>query len=337
MAKTILLLFQAGNKLKETTLFHLLKGKGSTSVLLFGFFQQNLNFFGIYPKLSQEDYQQLLFKLLEKKYLIRSGDYLELTALGKAVLEELLIQYPLEHFNSYIYGRSEEEMWRSVKLAVQVVSQLSFHNNQYVPIENNPLLINQQKKWLKKVSKETLIKQLPQELTEIFAQMPQKTADFLARQFSGYQLLGSLPFQLSGQSNGPLAALSARSQLHYFFELIEKTQPPLLSDLLAPFNLQNLNQSMQQTKFLAQQGKTPAEIAAKRRLKIGTINDHLIEWAIQDSDFPTADFVPASVKAELAKLSLPPDTWNYKELAGSGQLDYLAFRLCQIDFFKKKG
>lgn len=55
----ILSLFQHGYKVKTSTLYHLLRGKRTTSVLIYGFLYDNLVAFGLFPLLSKTTYESV--------------------------------------------------------------------------------------------------------------------------------------------------------------------------------------------------------------------------------------------------------------------------------------
>ena len=76
----------------------------------------------------------------------------------------------------------------------------------------------------------------------------------------------------------------------------------LLAAGLNPFYQENLNQSMLKTRRLFLSGKSIEEIMALRQIKRGTVNDHLIEWAIIDDQFPYHYFA--------TKQQFPPLSWK---------------------------
>ena len=83
---------------------------------------------------------------------------------------------------------------------------------------------------------------------------------------------------------------------------VAKKQSPLLAAGLNPFYQENLNQSMLKTRRLFLSGKSIEEIMALRQIKRGTVNDHLIEWAIIDDQFPYHYFA--------TKQQFPPLSWK---------------------------
>lgn len=73
-------------------------------------------------------------------------------------------------------------------------------------------------------------------------------------------------------------------------------------------------------------GDSVEQIMEKRRIKRGTVNDHLIEWALLDPTFPFQRFDTALLK------KLPEASWknSYQELQALLTTDFLTIRLLQI-------
>lgn len=333
MNKTILPLFIKRNKLRSSTLYHLLHGKRTSSVLLFGYFHEILPFLGIYPKLSPQEFQNVLQGSIAAGWVDDTDGLLSLTKKGQQQREELLA-YSLTDSDFFSYGRSDIEAWNLIKLAVQTVSNLQARNKQFVPVQSNIFLLQRVKRWLLKKSRMEVITQLPIELATIFTELPTQEADFLANQFSGYQLDGFVNFQLSELSK-ELQYLVEHKNIHLFLKALEGHPDFLLYELVEPIIAKNYNQSMWKTVELLKQNCDLVTIQKVRQLKKGTVQDHVIEWAILDEHFPFAHFLSKDTE-EMLKLQSPPETWQYKEVNQEKPIDYLEFRLYQIQCFQKR-
>lgn len=331
MNKTILPLFIKRNKLRSSTLYHLLHGKRTSSVLLFGYFHEILPFLGAYPKLSFEEFQAVLQASITAGWVEEAEGLLSLTEKGQQQRNRLLT-YSLTDCDFFRYGRSDVEAWNLIKLAVQTVSNLQARNNQFVPIQSNIFLLQMVKRWLLRKSRAEVITQLPIELTAIFSKLPTQEADFLANQFSGYQLDGLVNFQLSELSK-ELQYLIEHKNIHLFLKALEGHPDFLLYELVELLIAKNYNQSMWKTVDLLKQNYDLTTIQKVRQLKKGTVQDHVIEWAILDEDFPFEQFLS---KDEVVMLQSPPETWQYKEVTRDKPIDYLEFRLTQIQCFQKR-
>src|SRR5699024_11896781 len=59
---------------------------------------------------------------------------------------------------------------------------------------------------------------------------------------------------------------------------------------------------------------TLEEIAEKRRLKLNTIYDHVVEISLNDVHFPLDRFVPLFVQVKLNKARKKSQSWKLKEI-----------------------
>lgn len=321
----ILTLFQTGYKLRTSTLYHLLVGKRTSSVLLHGFFFKNLAYLGSLPNLKEDTFQKELQRLVNDQLIAVEDGFGELTTKGKELLEE--DSFDLSGLNNLRFGRMREDSWQMILFAVQVVSYLSFGEKNYLPIENRPYSLQQVKKWLAQAESDLVVR-FQHELTTILQRLPDETADFLANQFSGLGFQGKTTFQLLPEKwqKEPWNILYRQNAIDLFLTQVEGEQ---LSELLFALDQQNINQSMLKTKEFFLAGKTVSEIMNLRHLKQGTINDHFIEWALMDKTFPFTRFDPIDF-----------DDLDENQVVNAHYQDhetpYLNFRLSQIYYLRKK-
>ncbi|MGG5369258.1 helix-turn-helix domain-containing protein [Enterococcus sp. AZ196] len=321
----ILTLFQTGYKLRTSTLYHLLVGKRTSSVLLHGFFYKNLAYLGALPNLKEETFQKELQQLINQKLIVVDDGFGRMTKEGEKLLTSDF--FDLSGLNNLRYGRMRENSWQMILFAVQVVSNLSFNENDYLPIENRPYYLQQIKKWLA-TSQPNLIRKFYQELTSILKELPQVEADFLANQFSGYGFQGKTAFQLFPDKwqEFPWNILYRQRAIDLFFAQIEDGE---ISRLLLRLDQQNINQSMLKTKEFFLAGKTMNEILELRHLKQGTINDHFIEWGLMDKDFPYERFERVDFSALNEEQVIHAHYQDY-------EVPYLTFRLSQLYYLRRK-
>ena len=85
----ILSCFNQDKPMRSSTLYHLLKGKRTTSVLSFGYFYQLLTYFALFPKAKEKEYQQVVNELSKSGLIKESNKKLfVITEKGKKYLEE---------------------------------------------------------------------------------------------------------------------------------------------------------------------------------------------------------------------------------------------------------
>ena len=309
MDSFILALFSDTDKLRPSTLYQILIGKRTSSVLSYAFFNDRLGLFQSLPQLNEKAYQQTLADLIQRGALSRDSDglLLKTTAINSQQPGERLLRYA----NYFRYGRTTEEAWRFVG---------------YIPVENTPLYTEPVRQLIR--YNPDIKKCLYQELSAIFDQLPAEMADFLAGTLSGPDILGQAFFQLLPENvqSKPWDTLYVGASIHQFLTLIENTPQTILFRGLSPFLKRNLNQSMVESRALFLRGDSVEQIMEKRRIKRGTVNDHLIEWALLDPTFPFQRFDTALLK------KLPEASWknSYQELQALLTTDFLTIRLLQI-------
>lgn len=331
MTEFILSLFSSSDKLRASSLYQLLSGKRTSSVLLFGFFQRLLVVHGCFPLLEQATFDKQIQQMIDEGLLKWEEQELQLTEKGKMGRKKESLTGL--HYDKY--GRTATTSWRLLKFSVQVVSHLSANETAYLPVETGPFYSYQVKRWLKEATctKTELVAQISKELSTIFALMPDEQANFLANQFSGKKQTGLLAYQLTTLEDGVAQQLFQDQCIHRLLAIIEQHSDFLLYDLLAPLLRQNYNQSMLTTRALILSGDSVEQVMMKRGLKKGTINDHLIEWAIFFDDFPFERLIHSETRRSLASLDQSLLTLRYKDLVGQA-VDYGEFRLAQIETFK---
>ncbi|MBO0481995.1 helix-turn-helix domain-containing protein [Candidatus Enterococcus courvalinii] len=331
----ILSLFPSRNKLRISSFYQLLTGKKTTSVLIFGFLNELLPAHNSLPELTQKTYQERLTEL-EKSGLIQiEENEVFLTSKGRERQKKLNVLYPDLHFERY--GRNWEEAWRLVKFAIQVVSHLNAHQSEYLPTETSPFYTTRIKSWLAHSgrSKEQLADTFYHELSTCLGKLTKEQANLLANQFSGYEQIGLLPYQLIEPSEDETTVYLQQAQaVHAFFNQLQQFPDFLFSQLLLPILEQNYNQSMLITRQLFLQGYSLSEIMVRRHLKKGTITDHLVEWALFLDDFPFDQLISKETNQLLASQTTPVQTWRYQEVNKMGTLDYGEFRFYQIRALK---
>ncbi len=326
MTDFILALFHTGHKLRISTLYHLLIGKRTSSVLLHGFFYRNLPMFDSFSQLEEKQFNRWINQLIQKKLIEEVDGLGQLTEAGRARLQDK--QRPqLNDLNGLRYGRERQRMWQLSLLAGQVISHLTHHKKDYVPIDSRPFFLYQTKKWLSQ-AEEGLLTEFPRELEQMFTALAKDQANFLANQFSGYEQYGRVAFQLlpAEWQETPWDRLYYQNAIDAF--LHQALQQPNFRRLLRQLDQLNYNQSMLKTRKLYLSGLSIEEIGQRRRLKLGTLNDHFIEWALLAEDFPFSDFQLITPDSESEML-----TWRYQEFS---EMPYLTFRLSQILFLKEQ-
>lgn len=337
----ILSLFQQGYKIKVSTLYHLLKGKRTVSVLMNGFLFDNLSYFHLFPELNEQTFQQLLQKLLKNGLISFDQESLEAQITGKGtqyLLENAeIIRTHTKHLNGYSYAKTENDMWRMLQFLVQVTSHLSYQNKQYIPLEASPYYQLKIKQLLVTLDKNRVGHVMIEEWRTVLSQFPEKEGNFIAQQFSGYRLNGKAEQQLLQESSAFHRLLYQKNIYHQLFSCIERLpQGAVLYETIKSDLEKNKNQSMLQTKELWLAGHSLSEITQLRQMKLSTVNDHFLELAISEKDFLGEPFIPQEQLNIFQEIKTPCQTWQYAELRQRFEIDYFAFRMYQIMQIKKE-
>lgn len=333
MNKFILALFQRKHKLKSTTLFQVLIGRRTTSVLSYAYFNDLLPFFGSFPELTEDTLHQSLKELSQQGWIQpianepKYYEWLKKEASGVAI--------EFEQLDYFRFGKKEKEVWRLIQFLVQVASYLG-KGKDYLPIESSPYHLARTRQFVKR-HKEQLRQGVYEELIVLFQLLPKEQANLLSQTFTGYQQNGSAFFQLVPEIYQEPAweKMFISNRIHAFLAKLEEQKGFLLYQFVASILLENQNKSAVLSRTLFQQGLTLEEISQQRRLKQGTLHDHFIEWAISDANFPFQAFLKPEHQVILSQL--PEASWDYPyaTLQLPKELSFFELRLYQIQ--EKRG
>lgn len=298
----ILTLFNHGYKARIGTLYQLLIGKRTSSILCYGHFYNLLPFFGLLPKLDKKVYQRSVTSLSKKKYLTVEGEKAGITTEGKSYLSGgNTINY--DKINHFAYGKSWQSFFDLLLFSTQVAAELKAENSSYLPIENNSYKHFQLKKWLvhqlEKQSKEGFIRGFSSEWHQLVDVLPDLEGKYLTNQLTGAGVIGKTYHQL-----GNLLELDELELLlfhthciHWVMTIVAANQAayPIMHSLYQLVRRPNYNQSAYQTYQQYMRVKKIEPLTELRRLKKSTVLDHLIEFAIIDSKFSYSDVLTPEV------------------------------------------
>lgn len=325
----ILSFFQQGDKLKASTVYQILIGKRSSSTLLYGYLWDLLPYWSVFPKMKKASFFQLLQEMVAKGWLTEvAPDYFVKTKMAPHLTEaQVEVVAGLQNFK---FNKSAPVAWRLLRLLVQTASEYQ-RSTSFVPLETGPQYTEPVRQ-LVRSNGTKLRPMLYQELEQIFSQLPETAANGLALSFSGYQVQGLANYQTVAEelADHPWSPLALRSRQHRFFTLALQQPSFLTYQIIQPFIQLDQNHSAMVTKDYFTAGFTFQEVAAVRKLRPGTINDHLIEWAISDASFDYHRFLQPETLALLQQLPDDPRHWRYGSLPQKEAIDFLSFALYQI-------
>ncbi|MHA6259612.1 YpbB family protein [Sporosarcina sp. CAU 1771] len=278
---------------------HLLRGKRSGQTLQDIEYFNLRNFFGIYPKLNIELYDEAFRELKDSDSLfITEEKIVRLTDKGRALASAL----PTYHFNGWDYRGNEMIFFSRLSLFVQTVSNIKAGEKLFIPIEKDHDVQVFVKALFRSQSITTpeLSRKLFEELRTciITSNMSEEQKLIVTHRLGGFGLTGWTWNQLAERLK--LSVTGVRllfvESLHMLLSAVEQEDNiSLLKKMTDEVKVASyLTTSASQTKYLFNKGMSMEDIARFRRLKMSTIEDHFVEMSFNEIDFPLDQFVSST-------------------------------------------
>jgi uncharacterized protein YpbB len=294
------------------SIYHLLKGKKTSQTIQDAHLFNLTSYFGIYPAITREYIEKAIHHLagnewiescLEQRYC--------LTKLGEGQLFQLQRQNPAPvYLNGLKYHQIDRKLWERLSLLVQVVSNLINKETNYIPIQKD----KETHDWLKtflsktKFQRNMLAKTFYTELVDCMESEQHINPSVFVFRLTGFQCIGQTSQQTAEMLNMDYEQyyLEFLNILHFLIEKITtyKNRFPLLHSILensVPDTL--MTNSSSKTYELLKMGYSIKQIAEFRRLKKSTIEDHIVEIAINIADFSIDDFVEPKQQSNILKVA----------------------------------
>ncbi|MDQ0197461.1 YpbB family protein [Neobacillus ginsengisoli] len=299
------------------SIYHLLNGKKSSQTIQDAHLFSLKKFFRILESLTRESFDKIIEKIFEKKLIRKCGEQrFLLTPTGDIHLEK--IQLPI-YINGWSYQQTANLFWERLTLLVQVTSNLVFQETHYIPIQKN----KEVHFWLKSTLKDFHVprseigKLLFSELMDCFEEDKNIDPSFLVFRLTGYQKIGLTPLQMSQKFkiNSIDYHIEFINVLHFLIRKVENIHnhsqllPELLKGLIQD---DSLTQSSRKTWVLLKQGYSIEQIAGFRRLKKSTIEDHIVEFALNVNDFSIDDYVDNVIQKRILEISQQTESKQLK-------------------------
>lgn len=291
-----------------SSVFHLLKGKKSAQTIQDAHLYKLAKWFQTAPFLKMDTFDRLIQQLLETGCLEGERQRLFVTDKGISEMAEVFQKTGTFPFLSgWNLAGTAPVFFSRLQLIVQVVSHLAYADRIYYPITRE----EQVQQWVKQFMKENpfekraLAGQLNQELLQVLEQQPEQP-DCLLLRFSGHGQTGRTVWQTAEMLNMETTEYWFRflHSLHTIVQTVMKDdgQLPLLRQLLNGIIVSvPLTESARKTAGYLHKGMTIKEIAGIRRLKQATIEDHVVELALNDPRFSIRPFVDEQKEAAVIK------------------------------------
>lgn len=328
---------------KDSTIYHILKGKKTASILYSAEKYQLTHFFSLFPKLDRLKFNKSIEKIVHLNYLLLSKEknVYFLSDEGKnRWLEFFSTHYYPKQLNYLQDGPALINFWRTLQLVTQVLSEIRYKNKNYIPIEKDWEKQLWLKQWLKnnEQSKQQLAMEFGQEWILIFGKLPLLNADIIAANLSGHENTGKTQKQLARTYKKEsveihLIVLDSLALIGLMIEN-EAEKVPLFYTIYKEMLLtyEGTTKSALLTKQYLLNGYSLEDAAKYRQLKSSTVNEHIIEISIMDPLFDLTTVLPSNKLTEIKQLLKETPAITYQEIIEKKpEIQFLWYRLAQIE------
>lgn len=342
-------LFSTKTSQKTMTVFHILNGKRTASILYQAELYQLSAYFGLFPTLKKETYQRIIEKGQNLEFLVTAedgADYLLLSSKGSKVVG----LYFAEHFvpknlDLLQYGRWIREFWRRIGFASQVLSEVQFENTHYFPIEKEWRLQVWIKQWLhqQKEERKRIAEEFGREWLHIGQTQSEESMTVLVGFLTGHQVIGQTTQQIATEcsketSEIAVILLDGLSQM----ATVIRNKPsdyPLFYQILSELeqSVGSVSPSVRKTIEEVERGISLHDITKKRRLKLSTVSEHLIEYLLVYPTVAAEELVQEQPFLAVSQLLKENPTYSYSEMQDFfSDLPFYVYRLAQIERWRKR-
>lgn len=302
---------------------HLLNGKKSSQTIQDAKLFQLSPLFGMLKKLKRNQIEEALTNLRENRLVEqKSQETLVVNSNGEEALDHFLKRHPFpEYLNGWKYHAISDDFWQRISLYMQTLSHSMNRNMNFYPVVREETV----QEWVRKhfpLTEEQRIQaaqQLYTELSEILAHLPEQHAKLFVLRLSGFHRTGLTLQQCCAELgiSEEEGVITFYGVIHAVLTFIQgnNTTFPILSSVLENRNVPvPLTASTRNTYSLLQKGMTIQQIMGIRKLKQSTIEDHLVEIAINVADFSIDRFVSIEAQEDILRASKEMNSQRLKTI-----------------------
>ena len=300
------------NERTVSSAYHLLKGKRSGQTIQdVGIFKLH-KYFGLLPKLKRSVFDEAIIELKNKGviHIEENGFY------------RMNFDIPLEihdyFYNGWRYRGNEHIFFSRLSLLVETLSHVKNRVRYFAPTEKNIDTQHFIRAFLKTnaFNTESFRNQLHDELHlclshESFTDLQR---ELIVNRLTGVNIAGVTWKQLAQKNNLEQmdVYLIYISALHLLLNRIFAEDVPILQKLAINIEVTTpLTESTKQTAIYVQQGYSIEQIASVRQLKTSTIEDHIVEMAM---NIPSFSIEPFLTTADLQTILSTSEAYQTKKL-----------------------
>ncbi|WP_223877167.1 helix-turn-helix domain-containing protein [Lactiplantibacillus pingfangensis] len=337
LAEYLLLLFTTAPR-RPKALFNVLRGKRTVSTLFAGLTTDSLSLLGSCHGIPLVSFERATEQLVSDGWLkTTQPGYLQLTIAGAAAQQRLKDTLYLPTAWENYQAADVRQFTAASQLALQVVSEAVHQQRRYYPITTDRHIQWQVKQWFRQWQSPTLGQQIQQELTAFLQTQTTELATVFSGSLTGFNFPGQTEQQLATQlDRQPLEIVVMRKDLscHWVAWLKQQPTTPLAALLRPLLKVTPVSSSAWQTYQDYRASQNLTLVAQRRKLKLSTVREHLLEVAILWPEFPAAELLtPIRIQQLTGLFSENPriETWRFDTVqAAFPEIDFFWFRLYQI-------
>ncbi|WP_078553223.1 helix-turn-helix domain-containing protein [Bacillus alkalicellulosilyticus] len=319
-------------------IYHLLKGKRSSQTIQDGYLFHCHHLFGVIPYITRETILSVKEELLQKEMIISiEEDRVMLTEFGEEYKRTFLEK------NSYIsslQGWKHKDIdlifWQRLSLYIQCLSMFEAGQTSFIPITKNQTVLTWVKQHFPANKKEQTnqLRRLYLELHRFLKEIEPVQAVLFTKKVTGYQQIGLTTEQISEELNLTKEEVRLRffALIHSLLDYISAHQEscPLLREVSEQKRKTfHLTTTATVTYSFVKKGKTISEIASERKLKQNTIEDHIVEIAIEDPLFSITSYLTDEQKMQIENAVREKKTKRLRDIKAhvDPEITYFQIRL----------
>jgi len=279
-----------------SAVFHLLNGKRSGQTIQDVEYYKLKPYFSILPKMKKELFDKMIDILVNNSWIELDDSTAIVTAKGR---EKIAVSENF-HYNGWVYRGKEWVFFYRLSLIVQTLSHSITNDFSFIPVQKDEKIQQFARSFLKThpYRNRNLIASLKVELSQslLKCEMADSKKNLIVHRLVGKDVSGWTWRQMADEIECSEMDVycSFIEALHIWLDVLfsHYQQFPLLYEIARDCKISNpLTDSAAKTSRLFVQGYTMGQIAEMRKLKMSTIEDHFVEMAINDPDFPIHQFL----------------------------------------------
>ena len=313
-----------------------LQGKRTITNL---FWAQNygiLSYLGADRHLSRQGYDQWLMVQAQTGNLILNEQTAQLTERGLEAQAAWQAKHYQPKFGQWTWIANWQRLADRFLLAVQLVSEFAYHNRRYSPLDLPWHEKQAVRNWFLHHDRQ-IVSQVQTELKTVLTQLAavdERLSNLFAYRLIGHEVIGWSATEACRQLGVQASDLfwMERDAWLFFAHYLTQTSG-VLTDLAWPLLATTpLSSSSQQTLTAFLGGHSIEEISHARRLKVGTIREHILQAVILlPGQLPLAQLLPPKVEAELRqRYQGPVVRWQFTPHSTDPGQEFFYFRLFQV-------